>query len=210
MEIRLLPLKVWVRMGIWAVVLHTIGALLIDFIMWKSGVVYEVMAGQLLLLAGGVWLLIVLFVILVRLRRSGYLDPLRIILWSIGVSVSSAPLKALGEKGIEPLLQAEYEAYPLQRARALRAYFQAQSESGRAHLSPEKQEEIIQMQTQLYLAYRERQQHLGSVIMDRLKVLGILGTVYGLILGLLLRGGGSVELPAKALQAKSEGNAASS
>lgn len=210
MEIRLLPFRVWVQMAIWAVLLHTVGAVTIDYFMWKVGFVYEVMAGQILLLAGGMWLLIVLVVILLRMRRFGYLDPLRIIMWVLSVSLLSAPLKAIGERIIAPALQAEYDAYPQKRAAALRAYFRAQSESGRVDIPLEQQERVIQQQIDLYHAYQKRQSHLGYVIIDRMKVLGVLGIIYALILGLLLRGGDSGALHPPAPRAESVNNAASS
>lgn len=210
MKVRLLSYEIWLRMAVWAALLHALGAVAIDFILWKSGFVYQVMAGQLLLMAGGVWLLIVLVVILLQMRRLGYLDPLRIILWVLGVSLLSAPLKAIGEKLIEPFLQAEYEAYPEKRAAALRAYFRAQSESGRIDIPPEQRQAVIEMQTRLYAEYRKRQRHLGYAIIDRMKVLGVFGLLYGLILGLLLRGGGTFVPPQPAPLEGSEGNAGSS
>ncbi|MEN3039962.1 MAG: hypothetical protein ABDH66_00270 [Bacteroidia bacterium] len=210
MEMRMLPLKVWLKVGLWATIVHTLGALGIDYLAWKLGFVYEVMAGQLLLLAGGVWLLIVLILALWRMRSLGYLDPIRIILWVLGVSLASAPLKAVGERLMEPALRAEYEAYPEKRAAAWRAYFQAQSESGRIDIPLEKREELIRQQIELYKVYRERQKHLGYAVIDRMKVLGVLGIIYGLILGLLLRGGGISVGSAPAASAKSANNAASS
>lgn len=210
MEIRLLPLRVWVQMAIWAILLHTAGTVAIDYFVWKVGFVYEIMAGQILLLAGGVWLLIVLVLTLLRMRRFGYLDPLRIIMWVVSVSLLSAPLKAIGEKLMEPLLKKEYDAYPEKRAAALRKYFLAQSESGRVDIPPEQQEKVIQQQIELYQAYRTRQQNIGYAVIDRMKVLGVLGVIYGLILGLLLRGGGIAAAPAPAPRAESGGNAVSS
>lgn len=197
-------------MGIWAVLLHSAGAVLIDYLMWKVGFVYEIMAGQVILLAGGVWLLIVLVLTLLRMRRYGYLDPLRIIIWIVSVSLLSAPLKAIGEKLTEPLLKTEYDAYPERRAAALRAYFRAQSESGRIDIPLEQQEKVIQQQIELYQAYRTRQQNIGYAVIDRMKVLGVLGVIYGLILGLLLRGGGIAAPPAPTPRAESGDNAASS
>ncbi|MCS7152527.1 MAG: hypothetical protein N2253_00350 [Bacteroidia bacterium] len=210
MEMRLLPLRVWMQMAVLAALLHVIGALLIDYLAWKGGFVYQVMGGQFLLLAGGVWLLIVLALFLVRMRRFGYLDPIRIILWTVGVAALSAPLKALGEKLMEPLLRAEYEAYPEKRAAAWRAYFRAQSEGGRIDISPKQQEEIIQNQIRLYHAYRKREEHLGYAIIDRLKILGLLGILYGLILGLLLRGDGTGGQPVPNRVGGAEDNVGSS
>lgn len=210
MEIRLLPFKIWVQMAIWAALLHSVGAVAIDYFMWKVGFVYEVMAGQILLLAGGVWFLIVLVLTLLRMQKFGYLDPLRIILWVISVSLISAPLKALGEKIIEPTLRAEYDAYPQKREAALRAYFRSQSESGRIDVPLERQEEVIQKQIELYREYRARQSHLMYVVLDRVKVLGVLGIIYALILGLLLRGGGTGARPEPTLRGESADNAASS
>ncbi|MCS6895506.1 MAG: hypothetical protein NZZ60_05080 [Bacteroidia bacterium] len=207
MEIRLLPLRYWMQMAAWAIIVHTLGALAIDYLAWKLGFVYEIMAGQLLLLAGGGWLLIVLLFPLWRMRRFGYLDPIRIILWVLGVSIVSAPVKAIGERLMEPALRSEYEAYPEKRAAALRAYFRAQSESGRVDIPLEQRETIIRQQIDLYQAYRERQKHLGYAIVDRLKILSILGIIYGLILGLLMRGGGISGGYAPAASAKSANNA---
>ncbi|MCX8112479.1 MAG: hypothetical protein N3E49_04690 [Bacteroidia bacterium] len=210
MEAHLLPLRVWIQTALWATLLHVMGALGIDYAVWQSGVVYDVMAGQLLLLVGGIWLLMVLALALLRMRRWGYLDPVRIILWVLGVSLLSAPLKALGERLIEPLLREAYEAYPEKRAAALRAYFRAQSESGRVDVPVEQQERLINQQIELYRAYRARQAHLDKVVIDRMKVLGVLGMIYGLILGLLLRGGGSALGSETTPQAKAEDSAASS
>ncbi|MEN2992087.1 MAG: hypothetical protein ABDH91_00845 [Bacteroidia bacterium] len=191
----LLPLRAWIGSGVAAALIHVAGALVIDYFTWKVGWAYEVMAGQFLLLAGAVWLVIVLVAFLARLRRLGYLDPVRIILWVVGVSLLSAPLKALGERLMEPLLRAAYAAYPARRAAALRTYLQQQIAAGKLALSPQKIEEIIETQIRLYHAYRARQQVLGYAIIDRAKVLGVLGLIYGLILGLLLRGGGTAGLP---------------
>lgn len=204
MEMPLIPLKLWLRSGLWAVLLHVGGALIIDYGVWRGGFAYEVMAGQLMLLLGGIWLLIVLGVMLFSLRRWGYLDPLRIILWVLGVSLSSAPLKALGERLMEPLLQEAYDAYPAQRAAALRTYLKRQQ------VPPERIEEIVKIQTELFTTYREKSRNLGWLIVSKLKVLGLLGGIYALILGLLLRGGGTALPPAPAARPSSGGNAGSS
>lgn len=204
METPLLPLRVWLRAGLGAVLLHVAGALAIDTLAWKTGLAYEVMAGQLLLLAGGVWLLVVTGVFLARMRRWGYLDPVRIFLWVVGVAVASAPLKALGERAMEPLLQADYEAYPLKHSALLRAYLRRQS------IAPEKIEELVAQKVRLFEAYRARQRDLGGVIWDRTKLLSVLGVVYGAILGLLLRGGGTASSPAPDQKPGNAGSAASS
>lgn len=204
MEMRLLPLRAWLLSAIWAMLLHVGGALVIDYVAWTWGFAYEVMAGQFLLLAGGVWLLMVLVVFLARLRRWGYIDPLRIILWVGGVSLASAPLKAVGERLLEPALREAYDAYPQRRSEILRAYLRKQQ------IPPAKVEEVIATQIELFQSYRERQRHLGHVIGDRLKVLGVLGLIYGVILGLLLRGGGTAAPPGPVRAGGSGGNAASS
>lgn len=204
MEMPLIPLKLWLRAGLWATFIHVAGALAIDYGIWRGGFAYEVMAGQLMLLLGGVWLLIVLAVVLFSLRRWGYLDPLRIILWVLGVSVSSAPLKALGERLMEPLLHEAYEAYPDRRAAALRIYLKRQQ------VAPERIDEIIQTQTELFTLYRERSRNLGWLIASKLKVLGLLGGIYALILGLLLRGGGTAQPPLPAARQSNVDNAGSS
>ncbi|MCX7605923.1 MAG: hypothetical protein N2170_01490 [Bacteroidia bacterium] len=204
MEMNLLPLSFWVKSGIWAILLHVSGALAVDYIAWKGGFAYQVMAGQFLLLAGGVWLLIVLIVLLLRMRRFGHIDPLRIILWVVGVAVLSAPLKAAGEWLMEPLLIEAYEAYPDRRAAALKDYLRRQQ------VEPQRIEEIVQMQLTLYAEYRQKSRDLLWLIGSRIKVLGLLGGIYGFILGLLLRGGGTVGSPVKALRGGSGGNAVSS
>lgn len=204
METPLVPLRVWVKAGVGAVLLHVGGALAIDGVAWKAGLAYEVLAGQFLLLAGGVWLLLVAAVFLVRMRRWGYVDPLRIILWVVGVAVSSAPLKAIGERMMEPFLEAAYEAYPEKHGALLRAYLLRQN------IAPEKVEELVAQKIRLFEAYRARQRNLAAVVGDRLKLLGILGVVYGLILGLLLRGGGTAEPPRPDPKPGSAGSAASS
>lgn len=204
MEMPLIPLRTWLNAGLWAVLIHVAGALAIDYGIWRSGLAYEVMAGQLMLLVGGVWLLIVLGVVLFSLRRWGYLDPLRIILWVLGVSLGSAPLKALGEKLLEPALREAYEAYPARRAAALRAYLKKQQ------VSPERVEEVIKTQTELFTLYRKRSQDLGWLIVSKVKVLGLFGVIYALILGLLLRGGGTGLPPAPAARPSSADSAGSS
>lgn len=187
MEIRLLPLRRWLWAGVWAVLLHGVGAWLIDFLAWKWGLVYQVMAGQFLLLAGGAWLLIVLVVVLAKLRREGYLDPLRVIVWVLGVSLLSAPLKAATEMTLEKLLPEAFAQYPQKRAAELRTYLKNQQ------IEPKRIEDIVQFQIQLYDEYRAKSKNFLWLVGQKLKVLGILGGLYGLILGLLLRGGGSSE-----------------
>lgn len=204
MEMPLIPLKLWLRAGLWATLIHVAGALAIDYVVWRGGFAYEVMAGQLMLLLGGVWLLIVLAVVLFSLRRWGYLDPIRIILWVLGVSLSSAPLKALGERLMEPLLHEAYEAYPSRRATALRIYLKRQQ------VAPERIDEIIKTQTELFALYRERSRNLGWLIVSKLKVLGLLGGIYALILGLILRGGGTGQSPLPAARQSNVDNAGSS
>ncbi|MCS7189236.1 MAG: hypothetical protein RMJ66_05540 [Bacteroidia bacterium] len=204
MEVRFLPLRLWIKAGIWAILLHTVGALCIDYLAWRSGLVYQVMAGQLLLLAGGVWLLSVLFIILIRLRKWGYLDPLRIILWVIGVSLLSAPLKGAGEWLMGPFLEDAYAAYPEKRAAALRDYLR------KRQIEPQRIEEVIAFQNNLFRTYLEKSKNVAWVIWSKVKVLGILGVIYALILGLILRGGGSAVSPPLVQQEGNVSSAASS
>ncbi len=204
METPLLPLRGWLSAGVGAVLLHVGGALVIDGLAWKLGLAYEVLAGQFLLLAGGVWFLLVAGVFLVRLRRWGYLDPVRIFLWVVSVAVASAPLKAIGERLMEPFLKSAYDAYPEKHGALLRAYLKRQG------LSPEKVEELVTQKIRLFEAYRVRQSDVGRVLVDRVKVLGVLGVLYGLILGLLLRGGGTDAPPGPGPKPSSAGSAGSS
>lgn len=187
MEIRLLPLRRWLWAGVWAVLLHAGGAWLIDFLAWKWGLVYQVMAGQLLLLAGGAWLLIVLGVVLAKLRREGYLDPVRIIVWVLAVSLVSAPIKAATEMTLDKMIPEAFAQYPEKRATELRLYLRKQQ------IEPKRIEEVVQFQTRLYEEYRKKSKDFFWLVAQKLKVLGVLGVLYGLILGLLLRGGGSAE-----------------
>lgn len=182
---RLLPLRRWLWAGAWAVLLHAGGAWLIDFLAWKWGLVYEVMAGQFLLLAGGAWLLIVLVVVLAKLRREGYVDPVRVIVWVFGVSLVSAPIKAATEMTLDKLLPEAFAQYSEKRAVKLRTYLKSQQ------IEPKRIEEIVQFQMKLYQEYRTKSKDFLWLLGQKLKVLGILGALYGLILGLLLRGGGS-------------------
>ncbi|MCS6789765.1 MAG: hypothetical protein NZ580_02125 [Bacteroidia bacterium] len=207
MKTPLLPLRDWLRGGLLAAFLHVIGTLLIDYGGWKLGFAYKIMAGQFFLLAGAVWFVIVLVLVLTRLRKIGQLDPLRTILWVLGVAVLSAPLKAIGEHAMYPLLKEAYDAYPERRAAEVRAYLRSQQQSGKAEFSSEKIEEIVTMQIRLFEEYRRRQENLWLTMIDRLKVLGIMGLIYGLILGLLLRGGGIGPAPGAGRSAANEGNA---
>ncbi len=183
MEIRLAPLSALWKAGAFAVLLHVIGALVIDFLLWKSGWVYQVMGGQAALLAGWVWFLVVVSVVLIRLRRQYWLDPLRVFIWVLGVSVGSAPVKALGDLAKAHFLQAEYDAYPAKRAVNLRSYL-------RSREVPEAQiDSVITLQNTLFVAYRAREENWLLSMVDRLKVLGLLGLILGAIMGLLARGG---------------------
>lgn len=183
MEMRLVPFRAFVRAGVFAVLLHVGGALLIDYFLWKSGWVYQVMGGQVALLAGWVWFLVVVLVVLLRLRRQYWLDPLRVFLWVLGVSVFSAPIKALGDVAKAKLLCAEYDAYPAKREAHLRPYL-------RSKAVPEAQiDSVIKLQNTLFAAYRAREENWLFSTGDRLKVLGLLGLILGAIMGLLVRGG---------------------
>ncbi len=183
MEMRFVPLKVWLYSGLLAVGLHVFGALLMDYILWKGGFVYKVMGGQFALLMGWVWFLIVVLVVLVRLRRAYYLDVIRVIAWVMGVSLASAPLKAVGEIAMTPVLSAEYDAYPARRAAELRPYL-------RSREVPENRiDSVIAFQDQLFHEYRLRQEQWHLNTWDKLKVQAVMGVILGLILGLMVRGG---------------------
>jgi hypothetical protein len=183
MEMRFVPIKVWLYSGLLAVGLHVLGALVMDYILWKGGFVYKVMGGQFALLLGWVWFLIVVGMVLLRMRREYYLDPLRVIIWVVSVAVGSAPLKAAGEIAMEPLLSAEYDAYPAKRAAELRSYLRKQE------IPESRIDSLIAFQDKLFHEYRLRQRQWPRNTWDKIKVQGLLGLILGLILGLMVRGG---------------------
>jgi hypothetical protein len=188
MEMRFVPLSVWLYSGLLAVTLHVLGSLAIDYTSWKGGFVYKVMGGQLMLLLGWGWFLLVAVVVLVRLRRLYYLDPVRVILWVMGVALGSALLKAAGEIAMEPALRAEYEAYPTRRAVELRPYLRKQE-------VPESRiDSVIAFQDKLFHEYRIRQRKWHLNTWDKVKVTGLFGLILGIILGLMVRGGGLGEV----------------
>jgi len=183
MEMRFVPLRVWLYSGVLAVVVHVLGALVMDYILWKGGFVYKVMASQFMFLLGWVWFLIVAVIVLMRLRRLYYLDPVRVILWVVGVAVGSAPLKAVGDIVMEPVLQAEYDAYPVRRAAELRPYLRKQE-------VPESRiDSLIAFQDKLFHEYRIRQRQWHLNTWDKVKVQIVFGLILGVILGLMIRGG---------------------
>jgi hypothetical protein len=84
---------------------------------------------------------------------------------------------------MEPLLSAEYEAYPAKRAAELRPYLRKQE------IPESRIDSLIAFQDKLFHEYRLRQRQWHHNTWDKLKVQGLLGLILGLILGLMVRGG---------------------
>ncbi len=183
MEMKFAPFRVWLYSGLLAVILHALGALAIDYVTWKGGFVYKMMASQFMFLLGWGWFLLVTVVVLIRLRRLYYLDPVRVIFWVVGVALGSAPLKAAGEIVMAPVLQGEYDAYPARRAKELRPYLRKQE------IPESRIDSLIAFQDNLFRAYRIRQRQWHLNTWDKVKIQGLFGFILGVILGLMVRGG---------------------